>query len=432
MTGTITNAINANSTTPLPLGGGGTNDSLTANVGGIVWSDASKLNILAGTSTANQTLLSGASATPAWSTATYPATTTGNQLLYSSGTNTIAGLTTPSSGILTANGSGILTWLTILPLSLGGTNNSLTGSSGGIVWSDASKLNILAGTSTANQLLLSGASATPAWSTSTYPAVNAINTLLYASAANTMAALATGNNGCLVTSAGGVPSISSTLPAAVINNIPGRLASFQVLTSGTGATYNATANTTSILVECIGGGGGGGGSLGAVSSYAAAGGGGAGGYARLFIASSASTYTYTVGAAGAAGTAGNNAGGTGGTTSFGASLQATGGSGGSGSGGVAATGSLMAIGGAAGVGSNGDTNTQGGAGTYGISVLGNTASGNGGNSLLGSGAVGIVAAATGNSATTNTGGGGGGAVSTTSSNAGGAGGSGIIIVWEFA
>jgi NAD-dependent DNA ligase len=38
--------------------------------------------------------MSGASAAPAWSTATYPATTTANQLLYSSATNTVTGLAT--------------------------------------------------------------------------------------------------------------------------------------------------------------------------------------------------------------------------------------------------------------------------------------------------------------------------------------------------
>lgn len=99
----------------------------------------------------------------------------------------------------------------IFPVTLaqGGTNNALTASAGGIVWSDASKLNILAGTSTANQLLLSGNAATPSWSTSTYPSTNAINTLLYASAANTMSALATANSKLLTTNASGVPSLTN-------------------------------------------------------------------------------------------------------------------------------------------------------------------------------------------------------------------------------
>ena len=47
----------------------------------------------------------------------------------------------------------------------------------------------------------------PVYSTSTYPATNAVSTLLYASATDTVNALATANNGMLVTSATGVPSI---------------------------------------------------------------------------------------------------------------------------------------------------------------------------------------------------------------------------------
>lgn len=46
--------------------------------------------------------------------------------------------------------------------------------------------------------------------TSTYPNTNAINTLLYASSANVMSALATANGGVLSTSSSGVPSIDTT------------------------------------------------------------------------------------------------------------------------------------------------------------------------------------------------------------------------------
>lgn len=47
--------------------------------------------------------------------------------------------------------------------------------------------------------------------TSTYPNTNAINTLLYASSANVMSALATANSGVLVTNGSGVPSIGSKI-----------------------------------------------------------------------------------------------------------------------------------------------------------------------------------------------------------------------------
>lgn len=46
-----------------------------------------------------------------------------------------------------------------------------------------------------------------------------VNQLLYSSATNTIAGLATATNGTLITDGSGVPSISSTLPTAVQNNI---------------------------------------------------------------------------------------------------------------------------------------------------------------------------------------------------------------------
>lgn len=89
------------------------------------------------------------------------------------------------------------------------------------------------GLGTSGTLLQSaGAAALPAWTTATYPATatgtgtllradgtnwvattstypntNAVSTLLYASASNVMSALATGNDGVLITSHTGVPSI---------------------------------------------------------------------------------------------------------------------------------------------------------------------------------------------------------------------------------
>lgn len=86
--------------TPLVLNFGGTNNSLTASNGGIVWSDASKLNILSGTATALQMLQSGASATPSWSTATWPATVTGaGRVLNSTAANVWGATPTPTLGV---------------------------------------------------------------------------------------------------------------------------------------------------------------------------------------------------------------------------------------------------------------------------------------------------------------------------------------------
>jgi hypothetical protein len=64
-----------------------------------------------------------------YSSATYPSSTTANQILFSSATNTIGGISTANSGVLTTNGSGVPSITsTILPQNGGGlvliaTNN---------------------------------------------------------------------------------------------------------------------------------------------------------------------------------------------------------------------------------------------------------------------------------------------------------------------
>jgi len=103
-------SITAGWTGQLSLTRGGTNASLTASNGGIFYSTATAGAILSGTSTANQVLLSGSSAAPSWSTATYPATTTINQLLYSSSANTITELSTANSATLVTNSTGVPAW----------------------------------------------------------------------------------------------------------------------------------------------------------------------------------------------------------------------------------------------------------------------------------------------------------------------------------
>lgn len=76
--------------TDVALLDGGTNASLVADLGGIVYSTATAFAILASTATAGKLLRSGASAAPTWSTATFPdtATTTG-AYLRADGTNWI-------------------------------------------------------------------------------------------------------------------------------------------------------------------------------------------------------------------------------------------------------------------------------------------------------------------------------------------------------
>ena len=85
-------------TSPLPLTNGGTNASLTASNGGIVWSNGTQLQILAGTATARLPVLSGASATPVFGAFTLPASVTSGGIPYFSSTSAES-----SSALLTAN-----------------------------------------------------------------------------------------------------------------------------------------------------------------------------------------------------------------------------------------------------------------------------------------------------------------------------------------
>jgi hypothetical protein len=223
-------------------------------------------------STGSQFLQSNGSGTLSWASAvtSIAATTSSTGLsisgspITSSGTFTftlgtelqgLAGLST--TGLVQRTGSGTYTTVsTPLSLTNGGTNASLTASNGGIFYSTASAGAILNGTATANQVLLSGSSAAPSWSTATYPSTTTINQLLYSSSANTIAGLATANNGVLITSSGGVPSISSTLPSAVQGNITslGTIASGIWNGSTLGVAYGGTGNSSATAYAVLCGG----------------------------------------------------------------------------------------------------------------------------------------------------------------------------------
>lgn len=176
---------------------------------------------------------------------------------------------TPATALLQAV-SLTMGWANQLSLTRGGTNASLTASNGGIIYSTASALAVLGGTATAGQMLQSGASTTPAWSTSTYPATNAINTLLYASSANVMTALAASANGVLISNNTNVPSWlansgtagfvltanSAAPPSWKAVSTAYAVPQFTGITSGTG-TYTTPAGTLYLRVSMVGGGAGG-------------------------------------------------------------------------------------------------------------------------------------------------------------------------------
>jgi len=156
------------------------------------------------------------------------------------GFNFIGALSAGSASQFTVSNSGVITagtWnASLIPLVYGGTNANLTASNGGIVYSTSSAMAILSGVAAANRVLLSGNATAPAWSTATYPATTTVSQLLYSSATNTVAGLATANNSVLVTSGTGVPSLGLT----VANNF-----SYTSTTAGTARvlTVSNTDNT---------------------------------------------------------------------------------------------------------------------------------------------------------------------------------------------
>lgn len=219
-----------------------------------------------GTGSAGQVLQSaGNAANPAYSTPTYPsASGTSRKILVSDGTNNVYSTETyavpgTSGNVLTSNGTN---WTSAAPATSGtvtsvsGTTNQVSVATGtttpvislvgpytpatytahGVLIGETTSSIVATAAGSAGQHLQSGgASADPTWTTatfpatatstgtilradgtnwaattSTYPNTNAVSTLLYASSANVMGALATANSGVLTTDASGVPSIDTT------------------------------------------------------------------------------------------------------------------------------------------------------------------------------------------------------------------------------
>lgn len=142
----------------------------------------------------------------------------------------------------------------ILGLSGGGCNAALVASNGGVLYSTATACAVLSGTATARQMLQSGATAAPAWSTTTWPATTTINRLLWSSAANVISDLATANGGILNTSSGGVPSITPTPVLGVAGSVVGSIG-FSNATSGVATLQPVTGalGTPTILIPAASG-----------------------------------------------------------------------------------------------------------------------------------------------------------------------------------
>lgn len=88
------------------LAGGGTNASNTAVNGGVAYGTASAINLSAA-GTTGQVLRSAGAAAPTWTAQTYPASTTINELMYSSASNVVSGLATANTGALVTSSTGV-------------------------------------------------------------------------------------------------------------------------------------------------------------------------------------------------------------------------------------------------------------------------------------------------------------------------------------
>jgi hypothetical protein len=115
-----------------------------------------------------------------WGTASgTPAVTASGPLAISSTTGNITCTT-----CVTSSGGGAITGTAPIAVSAGGVVSinapytTLTASNGGVVYSDAANLAILAGTASAGQMLRSGASTAPTWSTAVFPSVTSAGTVL--------------------------------------------------------------------------------------------------------------------------------------------------------------------------------------------------------------------------------------------------------------
>lgn len=165
----------------------------------------------------------------------------------------------PTTALLNA-ASLTLGWTGQLSLTRGGSNASLTASNGGIIYSTASAMAVLAGTATAGQLLQSGSSTAPSWTTNTFPTTAAAGTVLAAATANKIAATATPTLGVAGTTLGTLAMTGNT--SGTVTLTPQAAAGTVTLTlpntSGTIAasatapiTLNATTGAIGITASAL-------------------------------------------------------------------------------------------------------------------------------------------------------------------------------------
>ena len=233
----------------LSISRGGTNTNTLGSSGQLAQSDGTKYAwttaTYPATATATGTILRADGTNWVATTATYPATTTINQILYSSANNVIGGITTANSATLVTSSTGVP-----------GYTGSMT--NGQLVIGSTGATPVVGSITGAGSITVTPGAGTIQISSSAGGTVNpgtANELAYYATTGSAVSGLTTANNGVLITSAGGVPSISSTLPTAVQGNIT----SVGTIGSGTwnggiiGSAYGGTGVNNGTSTITLGG-----------------------------------------------------------------------------------------------------------------------------------------------------------------------------------
>ncbi len=210
------------------VAGGGTGRTSLTNHGVLVGAATAAITQLAAGSAGQVLQSGGASADPAYSTATYPSTAgTSGTLLQSNGTNivnttaTYPGTAGTSGTILQSNGTNIVNTTATYPGTAGTTGTILRSN----------------GTNLVN-------------TTATYPTTTTANRILYSSATNTISEITSAANSILSTDGSSVPSFGTSLSNDYTFTTSTAGASRSVTVSN---TDNTNGSSNAIFIHSVGG-----------------------------------------------------------------------------------------------------------------------------------------------------------------------------------